>query len=468
MMKNARLTESRYVDTPVSIGRGRGLLMTPIPFPDISPSSTMCSVNNGMAIEANSVPVLNANVNPSNVNHTSSETAQPINTSTPVYTSDIMSQMGNIVQQVGLQLADSILAHLNLHSQTEAASKHTPNDHDSRCKPDQSSMSSTSQIQVVRQREVKDPPIFRGDASDAVTLDEWVELMKNFIRKGFLPTEEQGEEILIHLRGKAKDVVKVGMLSSGLDIKTNPDAIYTLLRKHFSCQQYSPIPLQDFYTTLPVPQEDPFDYWLRLNRTADVTAECLKQQGKVLDNQLIEVTRMFIRNCPDSDLALTFRSKTIDKWTAYEVQEILNEYHSEKNLRASGKGHRPSECENKFSVNEMHVSPSTCPVKVEQDSLQSKQSENMALEKVIDMLERVLMNNSGNAQATKETRKRSNLARIPGLNDAPCLVCKDTSHSAFTHCKNHRLCFQCFSPDHPRNRCPKERKDASSINQQSN
>ncbi len=69
--------------------------MTPIPFPDISPSSTMCSVNNGMAIEANSVPVLNANVNPSNVNHTSSETAQPINTSTPVYTSDIMSQMGN-------------------------------------------------------------------------------------------------------------------------------------------------------------------------------------------------------------------------------------------------------------------------------------------------------------------------------------------------------------------------------------
>ncbi len=185
MMKNARLTESRYVDTPVSIGRGRGLLVTPIPFPDISPSSTMCSVNNGIGIEANAVPALNANVNPINVNHTSYETAQPINTSTPVYTSDIMSQTGNIVQQVSLQLADSILAHLNLHSQTEAASKHTLNDHDSRCKPEQSSMSSTSRIQVVRQREVKDPPIFSGDATDTVTLDEWVELMRNFIRKGF-------------------------------------------------------------------------------------------------------------------------------------------------------------------------------------------------------------------------------------------------------------------------------------------
>lgn len=56
-------------------------------------------------------------------------------------------------------------------------------------------ISVSRKIQVVRQREVKDPPIFRGDASDTVTLDEWVELMKNFIRKGFLPTEEQGEEI---------------------------------------------------------------------------------------------------------------------------------------------------------------------------------------------------------------------------------------------------------------------------------
>ncbi|KAL1279464.1 hypothetical protein QQF64_026137 [Cirrhinus molitorella] len=198
-------------------------------------------------------------------------------------------------------------------------------------------MSTTLPIQVVCQREVKDPPIFRDDGSDAVTLDEWVELINNFIRKGFLPTEEQGEEILIHLRGKAKDAVKVGMISNSLDIRANPDAIYTLLRKHFSCQQHSPIPLQDFYTTLPEPQEDPFDYWSCLNRTADITAECLKQQGKVLDNQLIEVTCMFIRNCPNSDLVLTFCSKTIEKWTAYEVQEILNEYHSERNFRAATK-----------------------------------------------------------------------------------------------------------------------------------
>lgn len=140
---------------------------------------------------------------------------------------------------------------------------------------------------------------------------------------------------------------------------------------------------------------------------------------------------------------------------------------SEKNLRATSNRHRLSDCGQEFSVNEMHVSPRTCSAKVEQDLIQTRQSENMALEKVIDMLERVLMEHSSNAQATKENRRKSNLLRIAGLNDTPCLVCKDTSHSAFTHCKNHRLCFQCFSPDHPRNRCPKK-KDASSPNQQSN
>lgn len=96
---------------------------------------------------------------------------------------------------------------------------------------------------------------------------------------------------------------------------------------------------------------------------ADITAECLKQQVKVLDNQLDEVKRMFIRNCPNSDIPLTFHSKTIDKWTACEVQEILNKYRSEKSLKFREK----SQCEE--NVNEMHVNSSP---KVEQDPLSSK------------------------------------------------------------------------------------------------
>ncbi|RXN14312.1 interleukin-1 receptor accessory -like 1-A isoform X3 [Labeo rohita] len=161
-----------------------------------------------------------------------------------------------------------------------------------------------------------------------------------------------GENLVIaenHPKGKFITVKQNG----------NPESYYTCTLKNAVSEATSdPVYKRDLFEE---PQEDPFDYWLRLNSTADITAECLKQQGKVLDNQLIEVTRMFIRNCPNSDLALTFRSKTIDKWTAYEVQEILNEYHSEKNLRATGKGNRPSDCEKKFSVNEIPVEKDLIP-----------------------------------------------------------------------------------------------------------
>lgn len=97
--------------------------------------------------------------------------------------------------------------------------------------------------------------------------------------------------------------------------------------QHFSTSHCSSVLVADFYSTLPKEQERPYEYWLRLNRATDVAASCLKEQGKMFDNPSVEVTRMFIRHCPSRDLALSFRSKTIDKWTAREVQEVLDEYH---------------------------------------------------------------------------------------------------------------------------------------------
>lgn len=43
---------------------------------------------------------------------------------------------------------------------------------------------------------------------------------------------------------------------------------------------------------------------------------------------------MLIRNCPCYDLALTFRSKTIDVWSACEVLKVLNEYHAKMSYKA--------------------------------------------------------------------------------------------------------------------------------------
>lgn len=42
---------------------------------------------------------------------------------------------------------------------------------------------------------------------------------------------------------------------------------------------------------------------------------------------------MFIRHCPSRDLALSFRSKTINKWTAREVQEVFYWSSTERNGR---------------------------------------------------------------------------------------------------------------------------------------
>ncbi|XP_076135733.1 uncharacterized protein LOC143118592 [Alosa pseudoharengus] len=454
-MDSSQFTRSQYFQTPGSVGRGRGLLGAPIPFPEFS-SDVGCSV--GMAAHA-LPPLIRDSPHTAPTQQDSSSTHQLPYTSTPL---DLVGQMGNIVQHIGQQLADSILTHLSRPSPTAAiASTHTQDSHT----PAQDFLSSSSQLHVVSQRKVRDPPTFRGDSSDSVTLEEWIELMRTFIRKGGLPTEEQGEEILIHLRGKAKDVVRVGMKSSGVDIRSNPDVMYSLLRKHFSCQQFSPLPLQDFYTTLPEPQEDPYDYWLRLNRAADVTAECLKEQGKQQDNLSIEVTRMFIRNCPNSDLALTFRSKTIDKWSASEVQEVLNEYHSEKFIRAAGKRKDKTVLEKEVAVNRIEVATSPAPLCNPRSPQQSAPTDHSSLERIISMLEKVLMSN---AQSRPTSRKPSGLPRIQGLNDTPCLVCKDSSHSALSHCRDNRLCFQCFSPDHPRNKCPHRGGSATPISQPSN
>ena len=122
-----------------------------------------------------------------------------------------------------------------------------------------------SHVQLVSHRKLKDPPCFRGDSSDPVS--EWEDLMRAFIKRDNLRSEEQAEEILIHLRGKARDVVKFGTRNSDIDLTRDPEAIYGLLRRHFDSAPCSPLPLADFYTTLPEKNEGAFDYWLRLPLT---------------------------------------------------------------------------------------------------------------------------------------------------------------------------------------------------------
>lgn len=429
------------------VGRGRGVLGLPIPFQTSSPV-----VTSGVLLSDYSGGVLSpSGDNAFPVDHLTAHPNSPkvVNTSTPKPMHDdaaLKDQMSTIIQQVGQQLADNIVTHLNKGSFKTL----TPIGHNGMGStsepPPASQVLDLSQVQFVTQRKVKEPPTFRGESSDSISLCEWEDNMRNYIKKSNLKIEDQAEEILLHLRGRAKDIVKFGIRNSAIDIQQHPEAIYSLLRKHFNSRQCSPIPLADFYTTLPKDQENPYEYWLRLNRAADVAVDCLKEQGKELDNPSVEITRMFIRNCPSKDLALTFRSKTIDKWSAHEVQDVLNEYHSEMTFKATVPVRR--------EINAIEVSscPAACSDKL--DLKQPNVPDNSTLERVIGMLEKVLLHSQNSSKTSPGRRPNNSLPKIEGLNDTPCSICKDVSHSALSHCRENRLCFQCHSPGHSRLKCP--------------
>lgn len=379
-----------------------------------------------------------------------------------VIAASIVDQMGDaLIQQVSQRVAQDILSHLSpsvvAPSPANANALASTPLQSTAARPSHVGASAmnaidVSQLQCVPQRKLKEPPCFRGDSSDSVSIQEWEDIMRSFIKRGNLQPAEQAEEILIHLGGKAKDVVRFGTRNSGIDVTCNPDAIYGLLRKHFDSVPCSPLPLADFYTTLPGKGEDAFDYWLRLNRAVDLAVERLKDQGKSLDSPSTEVTRMFIKNCPSTELAMTFRSKTIDNWTAHEVQDILNEYHSEMASLMS----RVSK--EKVSINALAAVPSPALPADVQSAPQPQANDPDALNRLINMLEKVLLQRSLPASvspASGPTRRSGpRLPRIRGLHDVPCSICQDTAHSAFTHCRDQKLCFKCYSPDHSRRDCP--------------
>lgn len=443
--------------TPLTVGRGRGRKFLdssfPLPqneqniggaSPDVQTVSDSLVVNEVVTPSSQSCP----DMLPPQCSSTSLSDAHADN-------AGLADQMGTIVQQIGQQLAESIMSHLSSSSLSATVNKTPKNEsNELPC-----STIDLSQVQLVTRSQVREPPVFRGEGCDALTVDEWEDSMRNYIKKSSIQQENQAEEILIHLRGRARDVVKFGIRNCGIDVQQNPQAIFGLLRKHFGSDQCSPVPLADFYSTQPKENEDPFEYWLRLNAAADVAVSRLTEQGKMFDNPTVEVARMFIRRCPSKELALTFRSKTIDKWTARDVQEVLDEYHLEKGLRVAGKGSR-------VSVNRAEVGCTT-PTAVEKEEPQHCATpDNSTLERLIGMLEKVLLQGQSNPHANRRHPVR-NRTHIKGLNDVPCSVCNDNSHTARTHCRQNNLCFLCHLPGHSSRTC-QQREQLGPHNQQEN
>ena len=110
---------------------------------------------------------------------------------------------------------------------------------------------------------------------------------------------------------------------------------------------------------------------------------------------------------------------------------------TQKFIRTAGTKRDRAVMEKKVAVNRMEVNSSSVPLCNVQSPPQSTPPDHSALERLIGMLEKVLMNN---AQSRPASRKTSGLPHVKGLNDTPCLVCKDSAHSTLSHCKDN-LCF---------------------------
>lgn len=377
--------------------------------------------------------------------------------STPVNNNEnTIRQLRDLIGEIGSQIGEAITSRL-LDSGSHVTPEKPP--------PSQSARSETSntvfdlsKMSLVVKSDIKEPPIYRGDGDDRISVHEWIEIMEVYLRKKGFPAEEKTDEILNHLLGKAKSIVKIGLKSAPSTTPVNPEAVYSILRRYFSDIPGSCLPLADFYATQPMANETPVDYWVRLNTAAENADKHLKDQGSSLNKMDTEIAMMFIRNCPDSSLACVFKCKPTTKWTFTEVQEAIDEHQREqqvkrphatapkaKTLQIATAVAAPDHSELEVECRQMNTAKIT---PISSTSPNDRTAESGALERMLTMLERVL---ERTAQPVGDTQPQF----FPSSRPTPCQVCGNSNHSTRTHCMRERRCLACLEIGHQRRSCPK-------------
>lgn len=374
---------------------------------------------------------------------------------------DPSAELRDLITELGNRIGDSIASRLLTTTQPLSPSCDPAPPVATDRNEQSSNISGTldlTKVNVVVKPDVREPAVFRGEGTDKCTVQEWIELMEVYLRKKKCPTSDQVEEILSHLMGRAKKIVKVGLKSSP-NSAAQPDMIYDILRRYFSESPVSCLPLADFYATQPSAGENPVDYWVRLNTAAEQADRHLRKEGRKLENMSAEISMMFIRNCSDPELSSGFKSKPMSKWTSTEVQEAIDEYQREfLSKRKSGEV-KPL----KVTAAVAHSMPDVKEVVTAREPSspspsrpsESSSAEGGAFERVLCMLERVL--------------EKTNQAAPPGVTQpgvtqpgqwvrvSPCRVCGDSGHSTRSHCMREKRCLACFEIGHQKKDCTKRR-----------
>lgn len=354
--------------------------------------------------------------------------------------------LGSLITQLAEKLGESITAKLQSDRNTLNTST-----------PVQPSEMTLPNVKVVMQSDAKEPPIFRGDSSDKFTVHEWENLMTLYLKKRAIPVHEHSQEVLARLMGRAGDVVKIKLRNNtSINHIVNPHVIFDILKQHFSELTYSSMPLADFYNTLPMPSEDAMEYWIRLNKTVDVADECLKRQGRSIDDPGHEVSMMFIKHCPDQPLASVFKFKSAEKWSACEIQERLDEHMQGKKAQAAAvMPLKPSIVEHKVHSqchvpipDNIPVPNTTVPSVPPPAPMTTASVDNVCMRSLVNLLDKLV---------TQQTQVPANLraqATVPRSFQKVCRVCGTSDHSTLSHCRQENRCLKCLSPGHWKRDCP--------------
>lgn len=416
--------------------------------------------------------------------------AQP----TQVVTTEVLS---NIISDLAKKIGDSITSnlsnmHLPSHTQPQPPVSHPPSHID------------PSQVKIVVQSDAKAPPYFRGDHSDAFSIQEWEGMMRCYLSRLTCETHtEMFDLIMSRLTGKARDVVKVSLRCRlGLSGDELITTVFDILRRNFSELTYSSLPMKDFYSTVPRAGEDAMDYWIRLNKSIDAADECLRRRGRLVEDPSAEVVMMFINHCPDPSLALSFQLKAAEEWTAAEIQDRLDSHvrkvkrtvvHSQHAVHPSALSQSPTDasCRPLFGVSSAMMgepAPHSLPalssvditgqpqppgrvVNTPQPSASygsphaqavpqlptppPHQAAEPGTQQLVAMFDKVL--SLCTTSLSTGQRRPHQPSRPRGQNSAQrtsCEVCGSGDHTTHAHCRLYRLCLNCFSPGHMRRECP--------------
>ena len=193
---------------------------------------------------------------------------------------------------------------------------------------------------------------------------------------------------------------------------------------------------------------------MHLNKTVDVAEECLKGQGRSIDNPSHEVSMMFLRHCPDESLSGIFKLKSAEKWNASEIQERLDEYMQNKKALKAVQSQRRGVREH--TVYSQSFSPSlnspcsgaplTSTPAHEQPGHAAADSD--CMRSLVQLLDKLV---------TQQTQMQFQTPRHNPSQPVPCKVCRvcgATNHSTLSHCRRENLCLGCLSSGHWKKNCP--------------